>query len=171
MFEETKTGKYLRYSPLELAEEFEKYLEDLRANPIEIKTTYKRQNKKEGKLTRNSEEKSMQDRVESLPRAPRVSDFVCRWLGKDMAWWSLLSQEKSHPNSWQQYQRVKFPITQYCRTSKLNGACVGIFNPVIIARELGLSEKQQIEQKSTQVVIQVQNEEEAERLKELADLE
>lgn len=169
LFEEVNTGRPLDYTPKEMANEFALYINDLEGNPMRVKTKFaKHSNKKQ--VMRNSEEKLLQDKEEELPRAPRVTDFVVRWLGKDMTWWSKLSNADYHPGTHQAFSHVKYHIQQYCRCVKLNGALVGVFNANIISRELGLMDKQMIEQKSTQVVIQVNNEEEAKRMKELADM-
>ena len=162
-------GRPLSYLPEEIENKFEEYVSDLRAHPIEIETQYKRQSRKEGAFM-DKEERQQQNRVETLPVAPRVSDFVNRWLGKDMSWWTNLSNADYHPNKAEEFLTIKNKIQNYCRNVKLNGACVGIYNPVIIARELGLTDKQQVEQNSTQVVVQVQNADEAKRLHELANM-
>lgn len=168
LFEEIKTGKPLAYTPQKLAEEFEQYVKDIEENPIRIHTKYLRQNKKQ-QLMRNSEEKQQQDRVEELPCAPRVSDFVNRWLGKTMGWWSNLSKPEQNQRH-EEYHNIKQFINGYCRNVKLNGASAGVFNASIIARELGLADKQQVEQQSTQFVITVNSAEEAQRMQELADM-
>lgn len=169
MFEEVRTGRKLDYTPLQVANEFEKYIDDIRANPIEVETIYKRQNRKEG-LVRDTEEKQQQNRTEQMPRAPRVSDFVVRWLGKDMSWWSKLSDKNCHKD-WEEFFNIKHRVNNYCRDAKLNGATVGIFNANIISRELGLTDKQQVDQNTTQVVIHVNNQDEANGIKELASME
>lgn len=163
-----KNGRPLCYTPEEIETKFEEYVKDLMSHPIEIETQYKRQSKKEGAF-KDREERQQQNRVETLPVAPRVSDFVNRWLGKDMSWWGLLSNKDRH-NNWEEFSHIKNKIQNYCRNVKLNGACVGIYNPVIVARELGLADKQRVDQTVKQVNINVNSAEEAERMKKLGDL-
>lgn len=165
LFEEVLRGRKLTYTPEQLAKEFIKYLEDLKANPIEVSTQYLRKKQKF-----KDEELQRQDRVEKFHRAPRIEDFVVRWLGKSMAWWSNLDNEEKRVTA-DQFVNIKNQIQDFCRSVKLDGATAGVFNPVIIARELGLTDKQQVEQTQKQVVYYVANREEADRLQELAEIE
>ena len=164
LFEEVLRGRKLTYTPEQLAKEFLKYLEDLKANPIEVSTQYLRKKQKF-----KDEELQRQDRVEKFHRAPRIEDFVVRWLGKSMSWWSEISGDKYRDA--EEFSNIKKQIQEFCRSVKLDGATAGVFNPVIIARELGLTDKQQVEQTSKQVVYYVADREEADRLQELAEIE
>lgn len=153
LFDEIITGRPLCYTPIQIVQEFELYIADIRANPVQVVTKY--------------------DQVVTtkwLARAPKVSDFVNRWLGKDMSWWSRLSDTSNNKQA-KEYEAIKSKIQGFCYDIKLSGAMVGIFNHNIIARELGLTDKQQINSKTQQVIIQVNNEEEAKRMQELADME
>ena len=153
LFDEIITGRPLCYTPIQVVQEFGLYIADIRANPVQVATKY--------------------DQVVTtkwLARAPKVSDFVNRWLGKDMSWWSRLSDTSNNKQA-KEYEAIKNKIQGFCYDIKLSGAMVGIFNHNIIARELGLTDKQQINSKTQQVIIQVNNEEEAKRMKELADME
>lgn len=164
LFEEVLRGRKLTYTPEQLAKEFIKYLEDIKANPIEVSTQYLRKKQKF-----KDEELQRQDRVEKFHRAPRIEDFVVRWLGKSMSWWSEISGAK-YKNA-DEFSNIKNQIQDFCRSVKLDGATSGVFNPVIIARELGLTDKQQVEQTQKQVVYYVADREEADRLQELAEIE
>lgn len=164
LFEEVLRGRKLTYTPEQLAKEFLKYLEDLKANPIEVSTQYLRKKQKF-----KDEELQRQDRVEKFHRAPRIEDFVVRWLGKSMSWWSEISGDKYKDA--EEFSNIKKQIQDFCRCVKLDGATAGVFNPVIIARELGLTDKQQVEQTQKQVVYYVADREEADRLQELAEIE
>lgn len=164
LFEEVLRGRKLTYTPEQLAKEFLKYLEDLKANPIEVSTQYLRKKQKF-----KDEELQRQDRVEKFHRAPRIEDFVVRWLGKSMKWWSEIDGDKYKDKD--EFSHIKKQIQDFCRSVKLDGATVGVFNPVIIARELGLTDKQQVEQTQKQVVYYVADREEADRLQELAEIE
>lgn len=164
LFEEVLRGRKLTYTPEQLAKEFLAYIEDLKANPIEVSTQYLRKKQKF-----KDEELQRQDRVEKFHRAPRIEDFVVRWLGKSMSWWSEISGSK-YKNA-DEFSNIKNQIQDFCRSVKLDGATAGVFNPVIIARELGLTDKQQVEQTQKQVVYYVADREEADRLQELAEIE
>lgn len=164
LFKEVLRGRKLTYTPEQLAKEFLAYIEDLKANPIEVSTQYLRKKQKF-----KDEELQRQDRVEKFHRAPRIEDFVVRWLGKSMSWWSEISGDKYRDS--EEFSNIKKQIQEFCRSVKLDGATAGVFNPVIIARELGLTDKQQVEQTQKQVVYYVADREEADRLQELAEIE
>lgn len=164
LFEEVMRGRKLTYTPKQLAKEFLDYLADLKANPIEINTKYLRKKRKH-----KDDEVQKQERVESFHRAPRIEDFVVRWLGKSMKWWSEIDGDKYKDKD--EFSHIKKEIQTFCRSVKMDGATAGVFNPVIIARELGLTDKQQVEQTSKQVVYYVADQEEANRLQELAEIE
>lgn len=164
MFDEELRGRKLSYTPRQLAEEWVDYCQDIQENPIEVFTQYMRKHRKKDK-----EELQRQDRVETYYRAPRIEDFVVRWLGKSMKWWSELDGPKYKDA--EEFSHIKNKIQQFCRSVKLDGATAGVFNPVIIARELGLTDKQQVEQTQKQVVYYVADREEADRLQELAEIE
>ena len=79
LFDEIITGRPLCYTPIQVVQEFGLYIADIRANPVQVATKY--------------------DQVVTtkwLARAPKVSDFVNRWLGKDMSWWSKLSDPSNN---------------------------------------------------------------------------
>lgn len=119
-------AKEPKYTPEQIAEEFEKYIEDLKANPIELEADYKRQN--------GQGDKSQQKRITKFPRPPKVLDFVRRWLGMThQAWYKLPSRKRGAD-----YEKVIEAINQYCADVKFDGAVVGIYNANIIARDLGL---------------------------------
>jgi hypothetical protein len=168
LFEEVKTGRPLDYTPMQLAEEFEKYIQSLTEDPIRVSSKYIRQSRKQ-RLMRDLDEKQQQERVEEIPRAPHISDFVNRWLGNTMGWWGNLSREEYHKD-WQSFLYIKQYISNYVRNVKLNGAYANIFNPSIVARELGLADKQNVEQTVKQVNINVNSADEAERMKRLGEL-
>lgn len=170
MFEEVLTGRPLSYTPKQICEEFDHYVKDLQETPIEVSVTYKQAKKrKHGQDETEGEQASqIQTRLETFPRCPRVSDFVCRWLGKDMSWWANIANEERNKN-WKMFSSIKVKISTYCRSVKLDGAEVGIFNAQIVSRELGLTDKQQVEQTTKSVQIVVDNAEDAKEMKELID--
>ena len=115
-----------KYTPEQIAEEFEKYIEDLKQHPIEVEVDYRRQAEQSGR--------TQQKRITSYPRPPKVLDFVRRWLGMThQAWYKLPSRKRGTD-----YEKVIDAINQYCADVKFDGAVVGIYNANIIARDLGL---------------------------------
>lgn len=115
-----------KYTPEQIAEEFVKYIDDLKQNPIEVEADYRRQSEKDGR--------TQQRRVTKYPRPPKVLDFVRRWLGiSHQAWYKLPSRRRGAD-----YEKVIEAINQYCADVKFDGAAVGIYNAAIIARDLGL---------------------------------
>jgi hypothetical protein len=121
-------GRKLAYTPLQIAKEFEAYVSDIQKHPIVKKTVYTKDGDK-------------QLREEHFDRPPMLSDFVCRWLGKSLRWWSELSLAKDA----EIFEAVKESISEYCRNIKMGGAYVGIYNANIVARDLGLAEKMNVE--------------------------
>ena len=140
LFTETLTGRRLSYTPTEVAEQFIAYIEDLQANPMEVETLYmkRRQNgNDDGARTAEG-----QQRKQNFYRAPKISDFVCRWLGKTMDWWGDIEKSK---RAGRQFSDIKRKIEKYCYDAKLDGAIVGIYNANIIARDLGLKDKVEVD--------------------------
>lgn len=130
LFEEVKTGRPLYYTPMQLAEEFEKYINYIQVRPI-AKTAKKAKN-----ILWNFFRITMQEQLQQeCPSIPRVSDFVVRWLGKDMRWWGNLDDDG--------YAQVKYRIQTYCRIVKLNGAAVGMVDAGVIGREIAMLNKMQ----------------------------
>lgn len=129
---ENLRGRKARYSPEDLAEEFKKYITDLEENQIEVETDYRQQTSKD--------ERRQQRRTQKYARPPKILDFVTRWLGMTHQWWYSLSQGKRG----KEYAAVIERITQYCYDVKYDGAVVGLYNPNIIARDLGLKENIEI---------------------------
>lgn len=117
-----------KYTPEQIAEEFEKYIDDLKQNPIEVEADYRRQSDNGGRTS--------QRRIMKYPRPPKVLDFVRRWLGMThQAWYKLPSRRRG-----KDYEAVIDAINQYCADVKFDGAVVGIYNAAIIARDLGLKD-------------------------------
>lgn len=167
-FTELLTGKCLKYSPEEIAKEFIKYIDDLAQHPICVEVEYKKLQKSTSSGGGENEQKQGQTRVEKYPASPTISDFCSRWLGKSMRWWSELDKTKDADKR-ERYIRVKNLVSVYCRKVKLNGAEVGIYNYNIIARELGLVDKQQVEQTGKSIQYIVQSDTDVEELKKAVD--
>lgn len=126
MFAGLRKGSNPKYTPEQIAEEFEKYIADLKANPIEVEADYRRNSENTGRTS--------QKRTMRMPRPPKVLDFVRRWLGlTHQAWYQLPNRRRG-----KDYEIVIDAINQYCADVKFDGAVVGIFNASIIARDLGL---------------------------------
>lgn len=153
---ENLRGRKARYSPEDLAEEFEKYITDLEENQIEVETNYRQQSEEGGRR--------QQRRIQSYSRPPKIMDFVVRWLGMTHQWWYSLPQGKRG----KEYTAVIERITQYCYDVKYDGAVVGLYNANIIARDLGLKENIEISKRGNEEAMTLDNiEKEIERLDKL----
>lgn len=117
-----------KYTPEQIADEFEKYIADLKEHPVEIESDYRRQSERDGRTS--------QRRITKFPRPPKVLDFVRRWLGLTHQAWYKLPQRRRGKD----YEVVIEAINQYCADVKYDGAVIGIYNAAIIARDLGLKE-------------------------------
>lgn len=145
---ENLRGRKARYSPEDLAEEFEKYITDLEGNQIELETNYRQQTSKDGK-----DERRQQRRTQKYARPPKILDFVTRWLGMTHQWWYSLPQGKQG----KEYTAVIERITQYCYDVKYDGAVVGLYNANIIARDLGLKENIEISKRGNEESMTLDN--------------
>lgn len=133
LFQNMRKCRKVRYSPAQIVEEFEAYIEDLEHNQIEIETNYRYQT--------SDDMRRQQRRTQKIARPPKVTDFVLRWLGMTIQWWYALPQQKRG----EEYEAVIERITLYCYNVKFDGTAVGIYNANLIARELGLRDKVAIE--------------------------
>lgn len=167
LFTELRNGKPLAYTPLQIAEEFEAYIADLENNPICVEVEYRSHKKSGTGDDVGREEKNGQVRTEKYPASPTISDFVGRWLGKSMRYWNELKNVKDAKKR-EQYESVKNLISVYCRKVKLNGAEVGIYNYNIVARELGLVDKQAVETTGRSIQYVVTSQEDADKLQKAA---
>lgn len=165
LFTEVLTGRKLIYTPVEIAQQFVAYIQDLQSNPMEVETDYiKRKQSDSGDGSKTAEG---QRRKQNYYRAPKITDFVCRWLGKDLGWWSDLSQSK---RAGTQFSHIKEKIEKYCYDAKLDGAIVGVYNANIIARDLGLREKLEMETRRVEQPPIEKIEEEIARYEKLRDI-
>lgn len=112
-------------TPDDLAQAFNDYFEDIENNPI-----YERQLVKT-KVDRDSEEVKVYKRP--LPRAMTMQGF-CAFTGISSS--TLFEYEKKEG-----FSKIITQAREVMVGQKLEGAAAGIFNPSIIARELGLAEK------------------------------
>lgn len=164
LFDELR-GKALRYTPEQIAEQFEGYIADLTEHPIVVTTTY--QTAAQG-VGDEGVSKRENRQTRTFPASPTISDFCQRWLGKSLRWWSELDKTKDEDKR-ERYIQVKALIAAYCRKVKLNGAEVGIYNANIVARELGLAEKQQVEQTGRSIQYVVGSESDIDELNKATD--
>lgn len=111
--------------PEDLAQAFNDYFEDISKNPL-----YERQLVKV-KVDRDTEEVKVYKRP--LPRAMTVEGF-CAFTGISSV--TLYDYEKKEG-----YSKIVAQAREIMRGQKIEGAAAGLFNPSIIARELGLTEK------------------------------
>lgn len=169
-FKGLKTGKPLSYTPEQIAEEFDAYIQFCEENPIQRKVEYRQERKRKHSSdeTEGEQAKQIQTRTETFPQAPCVSYFVQFWLGCDMTWWSEITKEDKFKD-WQEFSNIKDKIVSFCREVKLQGARTGLYNGNIVSRELGLADKQQITQNARSVQIVVDNAEDATEMKDLIE--
>lgn len=151
-------GRPLNYTPEELIEEFNKYLNWAKANPIEAVfqtsgTSYT------GESFGNTNKKI-------IPRLISVSGFLCH-LGETESWWKMLEEGKRG----EEFLKVKAKIKNYCETYQKEMASAGLFKENIVSRMLGLKDKQEVEQTGEGWKIIVNNEEEKKMVEGLKDLD
>lgn len=125
-----KVGRPLKYTPRQLAEEFEKYVQWCQDNPIVISKTAT------GKMGGNPFNR---DEDETKPRLISIGGFLV-WLGEDEVWWSQLENGKEGI----EFSKVKSRVRVYCEDYQKAMASAGVFKENIISRLLGLAEKQNI---------------------------
>lgn len=153
-----KVGRPLNYTPEELIEEFNNYLNWAKANPIEAVfqtsgVSYT------GDSFGNTNKKI-------IPRLISVSGFLCH-LGETESWWKMLEEGKRA----EEFLKVKAKIKNYCETYQKEMASAGLFKENIVSRMLGLKDKQEVEQTGEGWKIIVNNEEEKRMVEGLKDLD
>lgn len=117
-------GRPLKYTPAQLAEEFEKYVKWCHNNPLYAQS-------------RTDYEKGFASTEETKPRRISIDGFQV-WLGCSDCWWSQLSNGKRG----KEFSRVKEGIKKYCESYQIDMASAGLLNGNIISRILGLADKQ-----------------------------
>lgn len=130
LFEEVINDRTLEYTPQQVACEFMQYIGYLQAKPPA--RTVKKATSKLWAFFKDELKEQLQ---QEFPNIPRVSDFVVRWLGKDMRWWAALEGELA--------MQVKYRIQTYCRIVKLNGAAIGMIDAGVVDREIAMLNKLQ----------------------------
>lgn len=143
LFDSVTTGRIPKYTPLDVINEFCAYVESLRSAPLEVETEYRQQ----GSTANGGDTRKAQVRRQRFDRPPKVYDFVVRWLGMSESWWRMLGTTKRYAK---QFLTVKEKIERYCYDCKFDGAVIGVYNPNIIARDLGLKERIEYESQKSE---------------------
>lgn len=124
-FHPQKRGRPRKFKPIELLEEFQKYIQDRMSNPIIEKE------EENGKTGIHPNCKTKEKRH---PQLLSVADF-CIFLGVSRNWWNELPKE---------FLGVKSQISTYIDNFQLKGASIGLFNANIISRLLGLKDNMEL---------------------------
>ena len=127
-----KAGRPLKFTPIELAEKFDEFVKWAQTHPIKVRKT--------STTTGQSEVKSVS--IEERPRLVSVIQFL-NWLGMTKRWWTELSDGKYGA----EFSTLKDNITQYCFEYQYEAASSWQYNPNIVARYLGLADKQETTEK------------------------
>lgn len=115
-------------SPSEMEKAFLAYIEDRKNRELEIRED------EEGYIG-ESEKAIAKIKTKTYPLS--IDDF-CVYLGVSREWWAKLPEE---------FLQVKERISTYLFNHQLNGALTGEYNANIVARRLGLADKQENEVK------------------------
>jgi hypothetical protein len=104
--------------------------------------------RKEGKKTRIVNEEQTQREVTPTARPYSLTGF-CIYVGASSMWWRNFKEgcKNSTDDSTddKDFLMVIARIEETIETQQFEGACVGAFNANIIARKLGLSDKQELD--------------------------
>lgn len=145
-----KMGRPPKFTPNGLLKKFEEYLADRAARPITEETREETGGDRKVNKTTKLEH----------PHPISIADF-CIFLGCSRDWWNSLSDD---------FLGVKKHIRTYIEDYQLKGASAGLFNANIVARLLGLADKQQTEQKvETRIVVETA--EQKDKLEKLGEME
>lgn len=125
-----KQGRPLKYTPKQLQEKFEEYVNWCKENPIRVGT--------ETIGTTTDGRTYGTDSKEEKPRLVSIGGFLV-FIGSTWDWWKDLDQSKTN------FSEVKGFIRAYCEEYQKAMASAGIFNGNIVSRLLGLADKQQTE--------------------------
>ena len=146
-----RMGRPPKYTPSQLLKKFEEYTADREARPLVDMTT------EQGKSGQNE---IFKETKRVCPHPISIGDF-CVFLGVGESWWRQLSEE---------FSSVKTRIGTYIAEYQLKGASSGVFNANIVARRLGLADKQQVTTEG-QTRIVVENAEQKAKLQAIGDIE
>ena len=121
-FHPQKRGRPRKFKPIELLDEFEKYILDRMSHPIV---------EAESETNRNDTHRGAKLKEKEHPQMLSIADF-CVYLGCSRNWWNELPEE---------FLGVKSHISTYIDNFQLKGAAIGVFNANIVSRLLGLKDK------------------------------
>lgn len=152
------TGRPLKYTPDELVEKFQEYLNWAKANPIEAVFQTSGVNYS-GDAFGNTNKKI-------IPRLISVTGFLVH-IGQTESWWKMLEEGKRA----EEFLKVKDKIKTYCETYQKEMASAGLFKENIVSRMLGLKDKKEVEQTGEGFKIIVNSEEEKKQIEGLKDLD
>ena len=152
------TGRPLKYTPDELVEKFQEYLNWAKANPIEAVFQTSGVNYS-GDSFGNTNKKI-------IPRLISVTGLLVH-IGQTESWWKNLEEGKRGED----FLKVKDKIKTYCETYQKEMATAGLFKENIVSRMLGLKDKKEVEQTGEGFKIIVNSEEEKKQIEGLKDLD
>lgn len=137
-------------TPQKLLYLFKSYVEDRKSRPLRFE-------EKERGMVGESDISKTKTRTKHHPLS--IGDF-CVYLGNCRHWWNELPDD---------FLEVKRYIADWVFHYQLKGAETGEFNANIVARELGLAEKKQVDV-GEGVTIVVKDKEQKDKLENLANL-
>lgn len=126
--------------------------------------------RKEGKRTRVVNEEQTQREVSPVSRPYSLTGF-CIYVGASTNWFREFRDECGNKKD-KDFLEVIARVEETIKTQQFEGACVGAFNANIIARTLGLADKQQQEHSgsiSTGLNVIVSSKDDADLLEQLKD--
>ena len=121
-FHPQKRGRPRKFKPIELLDEFEKYILDRMSHPIV---------EAESETNRNDTHRGAKLKEKEHPQMLSIADF-CVYLGCSRNWWNELPEE---------FLGVKSHISTYIDNFQLKGAAIGVFNANIVSRLRGRKDK------------------------------
>lgn len=99
--------------------------------------------RKKGKKVETVNEQQVQQEVSPTSRPYSLTGF-CIYVGASSKWWSTFRAECKNKND-EDFLEVIARVEETIETQQFEGACVGAFNANIIARKLGLADKQEVD--------------------------
>lgn len=146
-------GRPRKYTPAQLLQEFENYVQDRMAHPLVIEET------EVGYVGKSEINKS---KTKTIPQLLSIGDF-CTHLGTSRNWWNELPED---------FLGVTTHIRNFIEQYQLKGASAGVFNANIVARLLGLADKKDItsDGKSLDRII-VENKDQKDKIEGMKDLD
>lgn len=148
-------GRPLHFTPKQLAEKFEEYVEWCEENEMVFE---EKQKGIQGNGYVDKTTKTFKQRLIS------VHGFLV-FIGKTKRWWSQLSDGKQG----EKFSYLKEQITEYCEDYQKELAATGHYNANIISRLLGLADKKELTGESINII--VNSPEEKEKLEGMKDLQ